>query len=57
MTKEEEKALYAANREESIRYIRAKLPGASDEQLFLVATFIRALGVEGWNDEEFWRSL
>lgn len=57
MTKEEEKALYAANSEESIRYIRAKLPGASDEQLFLVATFIRALGVAGWNDEEFWRSL
>ena len=39
----------------NIRYIRAKLPGATPEQLAIIAAFIRGLGVTGWSESEYSR--
>lgn len=57
MTTEEEKAIYERNKESNLRYILAKLPGASTRDLALIAAFISGLGIYGWSDAEYQRSI
>lgn len=52
MTKEEEKE-FEKNAEINLRTIRAKLPGATPRQLYLIAGFMRGLQVEGWDQAEY----
>lgn len=56
MTIKEEQALYEREKENNIRYIRAKLPYASPSQLAFIASFIRGFGIEGWSESEYKRS-
>ena len=56
MTIKEEQALYEREKENNIRYIRAKLPNASARQLAFIASFIRGLGITGWSESEYKRS-
>ena len=56
MTIQEEQALYEREKENNIRYIRAKLPYASTSQLAFIASFIRGLGIAGWSESEYKRS-
>lgn len=41
----------------NLRYIYAKLPGATEEQLRLLAVTIQGLGVNGFDHEEYHREL
>ena len=43
--------------ERDLRYIYAKLPGATDVQLGLLAAFIRGLNITGFDYHEFDREL
>ena len=53
MTKEEENEYFEKNAEWYLRTIRAKLPGATPRQLYLIAGFMRGLQVEGWDQAEY----
>lgn len=56
LSQQQEKAHYEQNKESNLRYIRAKLPSATAEQLGIIAAFIKGLGVIGWSDNEFNRN-
>lgn len=43
--------------ETNLRYIRAKLPWATAEQLGIIAAFIQGLGVAGWSESEYNRNV
>lgn len=57
MSNEQEKANYERNKESNLRYILAKLPGASTRDLALIAAFISGLGIYGWSGAEYQRSI
>lgn len=57
MTKEEEKEHYEHNKENNLRFIRAKLPSATPKELGLIVAFIRGLGVVGWSESEYTRDI
>lgn len=57
MTNEEEKELYERSKETNLRYILAKLPSASPRDIGLIAAFIMGLGIAGWSDAEYQRSI
>ena len=57
MTIKEEQALYEREKENNIRYIRAKLPYASTSQLAFIASFISELGIAGWSESEYKRII
>lgn len=57
MTQDEEKEHYERNKENNLRFIRAKLPSATPEELGLIAAFICGMGVVGWSDKEYTRDI
>lgn len=56
MSKEEERVSYEKEKEQNLRFIRAKLPGATPRELSLIASFIRGLKVKGWSESEYNRN-
>lgn len=57
MTNEEEQAIYERNKETNLRYIQAKLSSASARELEILAAFVRGLGITGWSESEYERSI
>lgn len=55
MTKEEKQKHDERHKEDNLRFIRAKLPGATARELSILASFIRGPGVVGWSDSEYFR--
>ena len=57
MNRTKECHLYKKNKENNIRYIRAKLPCASDKALALVAAFIQGFDIIGFDYDEYNRPI
>lgn len=55
MTKEEAREYREKHKEDNLRFIRAKLPGATARELCILAAFIRGLGIAGWSESEYSR--
>lgn len=57
MTRQEEDKIDDRDRERNIRYIRAKLPGATARDIGILASIVRALSIIGWSESEYCRDI
>lgn len=50
-------AVQMTKAEQDLRYIYAKLPGATERELGILRAFIRGLGISGYDYDEYKRDL
>lgn len=57
MTKTEENTLNEQNKENHLRYIRAKIIHANAYEMALIKGLVQGLGIVGWSDTEYHRPI
>ena len=57
MTRAEEIALNERNKENNLRYIRAKIVHANANEMALIKGFVRGIGIMGWSHTEYHRPI